>query len=60
MAEELIGEITETCFLHDIQYFTYNQCQAYALISMLLDKLSDTGMNAGIKTAYSSRLLHAH
>lgn len=60
MARELIGEIMESCFLHDIRYFTYNQCQAYALISMLLDKLSDMGMNNEIKTEYSSRLLGAH
>lgn len=59
MAKELIHEIMESCFLHDIRYFTYNQCQAYALISMLLDKLSDMGINNEIKTEYSRQLLNA-
>lgn len=60
MAKNLIDEIMENCFLHDIRYFTYNQCQANALISMLMDKLSDMGINDEIKTEYSSRLLNAH
>lgn len=60
MAKSLIDEIVEHYFLHDIRYFTYNQCQAYALISMLLDKLNDMGMNDDVKEEYSSRLLHAH
>lgn len=60
MAKSLIDEIVAHYFLHDIRYFSYNQCQAYALISMLLDKLNDMGMNDDVKEEYSSRLLHAH
>lgn len=59
-AKSLIDEIVAHYFLHDIRYFSYNQCQAYALISMLLDKLNDMGMNDDVKEEYSSRLLHAH
>lgn len=59
-AKSLIDEIISNYFLQDMQYFSYNQCQAYALISMLLDKLNDMGMSDEIKGEYSSRLLHAH
>lgn len=59
-AKSLIDEIISNYFLQDMQYFSYNQCQAYALISMLLDKLNDMGMSDEIKDEYSSRLLHAH
>lgn len=57
MARELVREIMNTCFLRDIRYFPYNQCQANALISMLLDKLSDMGMEDEVKAGYSARLL---
>lgn len=60
VAKELIDEIFDHYFPHDIQYFSYNQCQSHALISMLLDKLNDLGMDDEIKESYTTRLLHAN
>ena len=57
IAKEIIEEIIHTYFLHDIKYFTYNQCQAYAIISMLIDKLGDLGMENSLRESYTSQFL---
>lgn len=60
VAKELITEILNHYFPHGIQYFSYNQCQAHALTSMLLDKLNDLGLDDETKEDYTTRLLHAN
>lgn len=58
-AQTLMNEIIDQYFPHDIHHFAYNQCQSHALISMLLDKLRDIGMEDSRREYYSSRLLNA-
>lgn len=57
LARELADEIMSTCFMRDIRYFAYNQCQLCSLSSLLLDKLSDMGMSDDAKIEYSEKLL---
>lgn len=59
-ARELMEKIVDNCFSKDIRYLSYNQCQAYSLIGMILDKLGDDGIQEQRKVEYSSRLLQTH
>lgn len=59
-AQQILDEIVSNCFSQNIQYLSYNQCQAYALISMVLDKLEDIDIQNQMKADYSARLLHTH
>lgn len=59
-AREVMNEIMEHSFSRDIRELSYNQCQAYGLISLLLDKMDDMELQRQLKTEYSQRLLHTH
>lgn len=59
IAGQLINEIVDRHFLHDVRHFTYNQYQAYALISILIDKLGDMEIGHEIFESYTAQLLHA-
>ena len=57
-AQDIINEIITNYFPQDIQYLAYDQCQAFGLVSILLDKLCNMKIPEALEAEYSARLLH--
>ncbi len=63
-ASKVLDEILDGCFSKDLRYMSYNQCQASAIIGIVLDNLNWTGFNESkkentidIQCKYYQRLL---
>ncbi|MCF0128121.1 MAG: helix-turn-helix transcriptional regulator [Pseudobutyrivibrio sp.] len=57
VAREVIDDILDNHFHNDINFFAYNLCQSNALISMLIDKLSELGLEDAKKAEYAQNLM---
>ncbi len=58
-ARQVMDTIISTGFNKDIRYLSYNQCQAHALASLLLDKLEDARIQSVLEKEYADRFIRA-